>query len=127
MAELPLEIQAALDAYLAARVDDATWEAYVNSLGPGVALDVATVLCAHQKDGEQARVFLGYCVLGDLEAEDEEEREPWGLESPSSSLETAIGTLNCDGVVDLDLSHEPSAENWYQAEAWTALISGNGW
>jgi hypothetical protein len=54
MAELPADVHAALDAYLAARVDDATWERYVNSLLPGVALDVATDLCLWTESDEGA-------------------------------------------------------------------------
>lgn len=54
MTELPAAVQAALDAYLAARVDDATWEHYVNHLLPGVALDVATDLCLWTESDEGA-------------------------------------------------------------------------
>lgn len=58
MVGLPADVQTALDAYLAARIDQATWRAYIAGLGPGLALDVATYLCAWTLRDEQAADWL---------------------------------------------------------------------
>jgi hypothetical protein len=119
---LPPEVEAALAAYLAARVDDVTWRQYINSLGPGLALDLATYLCQWTEADADAREQVAFLYVRDPE-EDEEDGPP-GLSPCSSSLD--VLALELHGLkVTLAMPRLAATDTTY----WRATVSGvdGGW
>jgi hypothetical protein len=118
-AQVPAEVRAAVAAYLAARTDDETWEAYIDSLEPGVALDVATDLCQWTEADERAAAWIARLYEPD---EDEPSASLRGL--PPLSREFQAFYENDPGTTtDWHLSR-PTI--WTDG-LWDVTLSGDDW
>lgn len=116
---IPVDVQAALDAYLAARTNDPTWEGYVQSLGPGVALDVATDLCLWTARDERA----AHWIAGHYERDPDDPSAELGVRPSSSSLDCFLevepGTI---GYIALHRNGVPC-----DTQYWEVTLGEDDW
>jgi len=130
MTDLPADVAAALTAYLAARTDDATWDAYVDSLHLGTALDVATELCLWTTVDAEAAEW----IAGNFKDDPEDRVDPAVPEPPPGlqTFRTFQDYLDADdGLVYVALRREVHRDADGRRDPWNVTyrvtLEGEGW